>query len=79
MVSNSLKEITVLCGCFFNETTVLFLASKILVMADTARELSEGLKIKIPNKRSGQSCTTLLLPYLRINVESLYKVSTSTS
>ena len=55
MVSNSSKEITVLCGCLFNETTVLFLASKILVMADTARELSEGLKIKIPNKRSGQS------------------------
>ena len=55
MFSNSSKEITVLCGCFFKETTVLFLASKILVMADTARELSEGLKIKIPNKRSGQS------------------------
>ena len=46
MVSNSLKEITVLCGCFFNETTVLFLASKTLVMADTACELSEGLKLR---------------------------------
>ena len=34
---------------------MIFLDSKILVMADTARELSEGLKIKIPNKRSGQS------------------------
>ena len=33
---------------------MLFLASKILVMADRARELSEGLKIKIPNKRNGQ-------------------------
>ena len=55
MVSNSLKEITILCGCFFNKTPVLFLASKILVMADTARELSESLKIKIPNKRIRQS------------------------
>lgn len=54
MVSNSSKEITILFVCFFNKPPVLFLASKILVMADRARELSEGLKIKIPNKRNGQ-------------------------
>lgn len=45
MVSYSSKEITILCVCFFNKTPVLFHASKTLVTADTARELSDGVKV----------------------------------
>lgn len=46
MVSKSSKEISILCVCFFDKTPVLFLASKTLVIADAARELSEGLKLR---------------------------------